>query len=117
MKHSEHMCNTHKSHATLWTRSLGQATHSICYWNARIIRYSIRNNDEVVLNYYLLRSNVDKERFGTVMTMMACINQLTNLRSQLNDVLKDAKSNGSFRVEKKYPHLTEDNPIYEIERE
>jgi hypothetical protein len=59
------------------------------------------------------------------MTITACIHQLSNARSQLKDVLKDAKSNGSFyeveaakaRVEKKYPHLTEYNPVYAIERE
>jgi uncharacterized protein (UPF0335 family) len=59
------------------------------------------------------------------MTITACIHQLTNTRSQLKDVLKDAKSNGYFyevevatvRVEKKYPHLTEDNAAFVIERE
>jgi hypothetical protein len=68
---------------------------------------------------------VDRERFDTTMKITACIHQLINSRSQLKDVLKDAKSNGSFyevevatsRVEKKYLHLTEDNPIYAIERE
>jgi hypothetical protein len=59
------------------------------------------------------------------MTITACIHQLKNSRSQLKDLLKDAKINGSFhevevataRVVKKYPHLTEDNPVYVIERE
>jgi hypothetical protein len=104
---------------------LGQSTHSIRYWDARIVRCGIRENDDDVLNYYLLRSNVDKEMFDTTMTITTCIHQLTNARIQLKDVLKDATSNGSFyegevataRVEKKYPHLTEDNPVYEIERE
>jgi hypothetical protein len=122
MKHSEPMCNIRKAHATPWTKSLGQATHSMHYWDARIIRRGIRNNNDAVLNYYLLRSNVDREGFDTTMTITACIHQLTNSRSQLKDVLKDAKSNRSFykveaRVEKKYMHLTEDNPIYAIERE
>jgi hypothetical protein len=60
-----------------------------------------------------------------MMTLTSCIHQLKNLRIQLKDVLKDAKSNGSFyevevataRVGKTYPHLTEDNPAYAIERE
>jgi hypothetical protein len=59
------------------------------------------------------------------MTITSCIHQLTNARSQLKDVLKDAKSNCSFyevevvtaRLEKKYPHLTEYNPVFAIERE
>jgi hypothetical protein len=125
VKHAERMCNICKAHATPRTKSLGQATHSIRYWGAHIIRRGIINNDDAVLNYYLLRSNVDKERFDTTMTITACIHQLTKWRSQLKDVLKDAKRNGSFyeveiataRVEKTYPLLTEDNPVYAIERE
>jgi hypothetical protein len=44
---------------------------------------------------------------------------------QLKGVLKDAANNGAFyevevttaRVEKKFPHLTEDNVVCAIERE
>jgi hypothetical protein len=105
--------------------NMGQATHSIQYWDAWIIRRGIRDNDDSVLNYCLLISNVDKERFDTMITITSCIHQLTNARSQHKDVLKDAKNNGSFYkvevatalVEKKYPHLTEDNPVFAIERE
>jgi hypothetical protein len=93
MKHSERMCNIHKAHATPWTNSLGQATHSIRHWDTRITRRGIRHNDDAVLNYCLFRSNVDKETFDTMMIITACIRQLTNVRSQLKDVLKDAKSN------------------------
>jgi hypothetical protein len=104
---------------------LGQATHSIQYWDARITRRVIRYNDDPVLNYYILRSNVDKERFDTMMNITACMHQLTNAWSQLKDVLKEVKSNGSFyevevataRVEEKYPQLTEDNVAFAIERE
>jgi hypothetical protein len=125
MKHPERMCKIRKAHATPWTKSLGQAKYSIRYWDAWIIRCGIRNTDNAVFNYYLLRSNVDRERFDTMMKVTACIHQLTNLRSQLKDVLKDVKSNGSFYevevataiVEKKYPYQTYDNTIYAIERE
>jgi hypothetical protein len=51
MKHVERMCNIHKAHATPWTKSLGQATHSILYWDARITRRGIRKNDDAVLNH------------------------------------------------------------------
>jgi hypothetical protein len=54
MKHAERKCNIRKAHATPWTKSLGQGTYSIRYWDARIIRCGIRNNDDTVLNYYLL---------------------------------------------------------------
>jgi hypothetical protein len=57
-----------------------------------------------------------------MMAITACIHQLTNSRSQLKDVLKDATINGSFyevevataRVEMKFRHLTEENPVYAI---
>jgi hypothetical protein len=125
MKHAERICNLHKTHATPWAKSLVQATHTIRYWDARISRWGIRESDDVVVNYYLARSNVDKERFDITMTSMACIHQLNNARRQLEDVLKDASNNGSFyevevetaRVEKKFPHLTEDNFVCAIERE
>jgi hypothetical protein len=125
MKHAERMCNLHKTHATPWANSLGQATHTIRYWDARISRRGIRAYDDVVVNYYLARSNVDKERLDITMTMTACIHQLNNARRQLKDVLKDAANNGALyevevataRVEKKFPHLTEDNVSCAIERE
>jgi hypothetical protein len=41
MKHAERMCNLHKTHATPWAKSLGQATHTIRYWDARISRRGI----------------------------------------------------------------------------
>jgi hypothetical protein len=36
MKHAERMCNLHKARATPCSKSLGQATHTIRYWDARI---------------------------------------------------------------------------------
>jgi hypothetical protein len=51
MKHAERMCNLHKTHATPWAKSLGQATHTIRYWDARISQRGIRAYDDVVFNY------------------------------------------------------------------
>jgi hypothetical protein len=42
MKHAEWMCNLHKAHATPWVKSLGQATHTIRYWDVRIVRHGNR---------------------------------------------------------------------------
>jgi hypothetical protein len=78
-----------------------------------------------VINYYLSRSNIDKERSDITLSVTACIHQLNNTRSQLKDVLKEAENNAAFyevevatsRVEKKFPHLTEDNAACDIERE
>jgi hypothetical protein len=38
MKHAERMCYLHKSHGTQWAKSLGQATHTIRYWDVMISR-------------------------------------------------------------------------------
>jgi hypothetical protein len=118
------MCNIHKAHATPWTKSFGQATYSICYWDASITHLGILDNDDPVLYYYILWSNVNKVRFDTILTITACIHQLKNTRSQFKDVLKNTKSNGSFyqvevataRLEKSVPHLTEGNAACATER-
>jgi hypothetical protein len=64
---------------------------------------------------------------AVAMSDMNClyIHQLNNARRQLKDVLKEAANNGALyevevttaRVEKKFPHLTEDNVVCAIERE
>jgi hypothetical protein len=77
-----------------------------------ISRRGTREYDDEVVNYYLARSNVDKERLDTTMTITACIHKLNNARHQLKDVLKEAANNGAFYevevatacVEKKFPH-------------
>jgi hypothetical protein len=125
MKHAKRMCNLHKGHATPWAKSLGQKTHAIRYWDAMIARRGNRAYDDEVLNYYLSRSNIDKERFDITLSVTACIHQLNKARSQLMYLLKEAENNGSFyevevvtaRDEKKLPHLTEDNVACAIERE
>jgi hypothetical protein len=125
MKHAERMCNLHKAHATPWAKSLGQATHTIRSWDARIARCGTQEYDDEVINYYLVRSNIYKERFDITLSITACIHQLNNARRHLKDVLKEAANNGAFyevevattRVEKKFPHLSEDNIACAIERE
>jgi hypothetical protein len=97
----------------------------IRYWDARIARRGTRECDDEVINYYLSRSNIYKESFDITLSVTACIHQLNNARRQLKEVLKEAENNGAFyevevataRVEKKFPHLTEDNAAYVIERE
>jgi hypothetical protein len=66
---------------------------------------------------------------GTVadrpLSIQECIHQANNARRKFKDVLNEAKTNGSFyelevvtaRVEKRFPHLTEDDGSCAIERE
>jgi hypothetical protein len=72
-----------------------------------------------------LRSNIYKERFDITLSVTVCIHQLNNARCRLKDALKEAENNGAFyevevataRVEKKFPHLSEDKVACAIERE
>jgi hypothetical protein len=96
MKHVERMYNLHKAHATPWAKSLGQATHTIRYWDVRIACRGNGEYDYEMLNCYLSRSKIDKESFDRTLSVMACIHQLNNARIQLKDVLKDAKNNRAF---------------------
>jgi hypothetical protein len=88
-------------------------------------RRGIHENDDPLLDYYLLRSSVEKMRFEKTLTITAWMHQLKNTRIQLKDILEDAKSNGSFYevevatawVENKFPRLTEDNIVCAIKRE
>jgi hypothetical protein len=89
MKHAERMCNMRKSYAMPWTKSLGQATRSIQYWDTIITCCGIRENDDPVLDNYLLRSSVDKLRIDKTLKITAYIHQLA-----------------TARVEKRFPHIT-----------
>jgi hypothetical protein len=60
-----------------------------------------------------------------MLSIRECIHQANNARRKFKDVLNEAKTNGSFyelevataRVEKRFPHLTEDDDSCAIERE
>jgi hypothetical protein len=62
INHSRRMCNIHKAHTTPWTKSLGQATHSMHYRDARIICRGTRHNDGAVLNYYFLLGLIQRRQ-------------------------------------------------------
>jgi hypothetical protein len=59
------------------------------------------------------------------LSIRECIHQVNNARIKFKDVLNEAKTNGSFyelevataSVEKRFPHLTEDDDSCAIERE
>jgi hypothetical protein len=59
------------------------------------------------------------------LSIRECIHQANNARRKFKDVLNKAKTNGSFyelqvaaaRVEKRLPHLNEDDDSCDIERE
>jgi hypothetical protein len=117
MLHAERMCAFLKQHATPWTESISKATHSIRYWDARLARKGVRNNQDVILNYYLAHSDVEFESFDKNLTIRECFSEIRNARARFKDILRDVKYNGTqydlevtaARVERKHHILIADN--------
>jgi hypothetical protein len=70
-------------------------------------------------------SDVDASYFDKTMTVKECASELRNAKAKFKDVLDEATSNGDLyevevataRVERRYPHLIEDNVMQAQERE
>jgi hypothetical protein len=68
---------------------------------------------------------VDASYFDKTMTVKECASELRNAKAKFKDVLDEATSNGDLyevevataRVERRYPHLIEDNVMQAQERE
>jgi hypothetical protein len=125
MLHAERMCAFRKQHGTPWSASISKATHSIRYWDARLARKGVRNNQDVILSYYLAHSDVEVECFDKTLTIRECFSEMRNSRARFKDILRDAKSNGTLyklevaavRVERKHHILTADNEELSQERD
>jgi hypothetical protein len=67
---------------------------------------------------------VDATYFDKTMTVKECASELRNAKEKFKDVLDEATSNGDLyevevataRVERRYPHLVEDNVMQNNER-
>jgi hypothetical protein len=116
MKHAARMCSLRKKHNTPWAKSLSTSTNAIRYWTTRIARKGIHRQDDGGLDYYLKQLYVNGTVAHRTLSIRECVHQANNARRKFKDVLNEAKTNGSFfelevataRVEKRFPHLTED---------
>jgi hypothetical protein len=114
-----------KKHNNPWAKLLSTSTHTIRYWSKRIDRKGIQRQDDGVLDCYLKQSDVNGTVADRNPSIRECIHQANNARRKFKDVLKEAKTNGSFyelelataRVEKRYPDLTEYDDSCASERE
>jgi hypothetical protein len=105
--------------------SISKATHAIRYWTQRISKNGIRYIDDSVLDHFLEHFDVDASYFDKTMTVKECASELRNSKAKFKDVLDDATSNGDLyevvvttaRVERRYPHLVEENVMQAQERE
>jgi hypothetical protein len=125
MEHASRMCSLRKKHNTPWANSLGTATHAIRYWSTRVDRKGVHSQDDGVLDYYFSQSDVNGTVADRTLSIRECMHQAKNARRKFKDALNEAKTNGSFyelevataRVEKRFPHLAEDDDSCSIERE
>jgi hypothetical protein len=118
-------CTIRKQQDTPWEPSLSKATHASQYWTRRISRNVIRHTNDSVLDHFMEHSDVDASYFDKTMSVKDCASELRNAKAKFKDVLDEATSNGEFyevevataRVERRYPHLIEDNIMQAQERE
>jgi hypothetical protein len=117
-------CTIRKQHDTPWGTSLSKATHVIRYWTRQISKNGIRHIDDSVLDHFLEHSDVDASYFDKTMTGKECASELRNAKAKFKDLLDEATSNvdlyevevATAMVERRYPHLIEDNVMQSQER-
>jgi hypothetical protein len=125
MLRSAKNCTIRKQHDTPWAPSLSKATHAIRYWTRKTAKNFIRHIDDRILDHFLERSDVDVSYFDRTLTVKEFVSELRNVKAKFKDFLDEATSNGDLfevevataRVERRYPHLVEDNVMQARERE
>jgi hypothetical protein len=118
-------CTIREQHDTPWEPSLSKDTHAIRYWTRRISKNGIRHTSDSVLDHFLEHSDVDASHFDKTMSVKYCASDLRNAKAKFKDILDEATSSGDIyevevataRVERRYPHLVEDNVMQSQERE
>jgi hypothetical protein len=93
-------CGSNNKRWTPWSPALGMATQSIRYWEVRIKRQGKRNPSDLVLDFYLMKADVDKEAHDCELPVQECIRQLSFSRQKLKDVVVNAKKHrGHYEVQ------------------
>jgi hypothetical protein len=118
-------CTIRKQHDMPWAPSISKATHAIIYWTRRISKHGIRHTDDSVLDHFLEHFDVDASYFDKTMSVKDCASELRNAKAKFKYVLDEATYNGDLyevevstaRVERRYPHLIDDNVMQAQERE
>jgi hypothetical protein len=67
------------------------AMQSSRYWDVMIDRKGERNSRYLVLNFYLSKSDVDRDAYDKPLPIQECIKQLNLSRQKLKDVVASAK--------------------------
>jgi hypothetical protein len=125
MRYAEKSCSLRKQHLTPWEKSIGAGTSAMRYWYVRVQMRGERHPQDRVLTYYLARLDVDINTFDKPLPLTECRHQANNARAKLKDTLKNIKDNSTQyenevageRVERRHPHLAEENSAHALERE
>jgi hypothetical protein len=79
----------------------------------RIKRQGRRDSSDLVLNFYLMKSDVDKEAHDFALSVQECIRQLNFSRQKLKDVVANVKEHrGQYEVQLTHAILEKRNPGY-----
>jgi hypothetical protein len=118
-------CGNRSIKHTPWSSELSVATQSIRYWYLMIKREGDRNPLDLVLNFYLSKSDVDRDAHEKILPMPECIKQLNLSRHKLKDVVGNAKEHSGqceveiaeATVEKRNPRLKDGEIFDPVEKE
>jgi hypothetical protein len=106
-------CVSKNKKRTPWSPALGMATQTIRYWDRRIKRQGKRDPSDLVLNCYLMKSDVDKEAHECALSVQECIRQLNFSRKKLKDAVANAKEHrGQYEVQVVQAIVEKRNPGY-----
>jgi hypothetical protein len=98
---------------TPWSPALVMATQSIRYWDVIIQRQGKHDPSDLVLNFYLVKSDVDKEAHDYVLPVQEGIRQLNFSRKNLKDVVVNVKEHrGQYEVQVAQSIVEKNNPGY-----
>jgi hypothetical protein len=105
-------CGNRSRKHTPWSPALGMETQSIRYWDVRIKRKREHNSRDLVLNFYLSKSDVDRDAHDKPLSIQECIKQLNFSRQKLKDVVAKANDySGQYEVEIAEAIVENRNPI------
>jgi hypothetical protein len=106
-------CGSNNQKGTPWSPALGMATQAIRYWDVRIKRQGNRNPTDLVLNFYMMKLDVNKEAPDCTLPVQECIQQLNLSRQNLKDVVANAKEHrGQYEVEVAQAIVKKRSPRY-----
>jgi hypothetical protein len=98
---------------TPWSPALGMDTQAIMYSDVIIKRHVKRDPPDLVLSFYLMKSDVDKEAHDCALPVQECIRQLNFSRKKFKDVVANVKEHrGQYEVQVAQAIVEKRNPGY-----